>query len=116
MIFAEDLNILGLSKGMLAKHVLDSAPGQFLGILDWVCCKTGTYYQKVDAKNSSQLCPECGADVLKDLSVRIHNCPECHVVMPRDVASGKIILNRGIAAVEGLAVKLGVEEESIDSR
>ncbi len=112
MIFAEDLNILGLSKGMLAKHVLDSAPGQFLSILDWVCRKTGTYHQKVDAKGSSQLCPECGADVPKDLSVRIHNCPECHVVMPRDVASGKIIVNRGIAAVEGLTVKLGAEEES----
>ncbi|WP_414620504.1 hypothetical protein [Calothrix sp. CCY 0018] len=23
----------------------------------------------------------------KDLSVRVHNCPECHVIMPRDVAS-----------------------------
>jgi len=112
MIFAEELNILGLSKGMLAKHVLDGAPGQFLSILDWVCRKTGTYHQKVDAKGSSQLCPECGANVPKDLGVRIHNCPECHVVMPRDVASGKIIVNRGIAAVEGLAVKLGAEEES----
>ena len=97
MIFAEDLNILGLSRGMLAKHVLDGAPGQFLSILDWVALKTGTYHQKVDAKGSSQLCPECGADVPKDLSVRIHNCPECHVVMPRDVASAKIIVNRGIA-------------------
>ena len=111
MIFAEDLNILGLSRGMLGLHVLDGAPGQFLGILDWVCRKTGTYHQRVDAKGSSQLCPECGADVPKDLSVRIHNCPECHVVMPRDVASGKIIVNRGIAAVEGLAVKLDVEED-----
>ena len=112
MIFAENLNILGLSRGMLGKHVLDSAPGQFLSILDWVALKTGTYHRKVDAKDSSQLCPECGADVPKDLSVRIHNCPECHVVMPRDVASGKIIVNRGIAAVEGLTVKLGAEEES----
>ncbi|MGL6340999.1 MAG: RNA-guided endonuclease InsQ/TnpB family protein, partial [Waterburya sp.] len=116
MIFAEDLNILGLSRGMLAKHVLDSAPGQFLSILDWVCRKTGTYFSQVDAFGSSQLCPECGADVPKDLSVRIHNCPVCHVVMPRDVASGKIIVNRGIAAVEGLAVKLGVEEASVESR
>ncbi len=33
MIFSEDLNILGLSKGMLAKHVLDGAPGQFLSIV-----------------------------------------------------------------------------------
>ncbi len=97
MVFAEDLNILGLSKGMLAKHVLDGAPGQFLKILDWVCHKTGTYFSQVDAKGSSQLCPECGADVPKDLSVRVHSCPECHVVMPRDVASGRIIVNRGIA-------------------
>lgn len=80
--------------------------------MDWVGLKSGTYFLQVDAKGSSQLCPECGADVPKDLSVRIHNCLECHVVIPRDVASGKIILNRGIAAVEGLAVKLGAEEES----
>lgn len=42
--------------------------------------------------------------------------PDGFVVMPRDMASGKIILNRGVAAVEGLAVKLGVEEESVDSQ
>lgn len=66
----------------------------------------------MNAQESSQLCPECGVDVPKDLSIRIHSCPECHIVMPRDVASGKIIWDRGIAAVEGLAVKLGVEEGS----
>ncbi|WP_229424299.1 hypothetical protein [Moorena producens] len=37
MIFAEDLNLLITSRGMLAKHCLDAAWGSFLEILKWVC-------------------------------------------------------------------------------
>ncbi len=72
MIFAESLSIKGMASGMLAKHVLDAGWSQFPSILAWVCQQRGVYFAKVSACGSSQECPECGAQVRKDLSIRIH--------------------------------------------
>ena len=77
MIFAEELNLLAMSKGMLCKHTLDAGFGQFLRILSWVCWKRGIYFAKVDPNGTSQTCPRCDAHVPKDLGVRIHTCTEC---------------------------------------
>ncbi len=41
-------------------------------------------------------CPECGGEVKKDLSIRIHDCPHCGYKTDRDVAAGQNIRNRGI--------------------
>ena len=35
----------------------------------------------------------------KELSDRIHSCPECGYTIPRDVASAQVIRNRGVLAV-----------------
>ncbi len=74
MIFVEDLNLVGLSRGMLGKHCLDEpvrcagSPrcsnwragfGQFFNILEQTCFKRGVYFQKVDARKTSQICPNC---------------------------------------------------------
>jgi len=109
MLFAEELNLKGLAQGMLGKHCLDAGWGQFLGILSWVSWKRGVYFAKVDARGTSQYCPECGVHTPKDLSVRVHNCPECEYQTNRDVASGQLVRNRGLAAV-GQIVKKPVEQ------
>lgn len=44
-------------------------------------------------------CPECEGTVKKDLSVRVHSCPECGFTTDRDVASGLVIRNRGIKLI-----------------
>ncbi|WP_143596800.1 RNA-guided endonuclease InsQ/TnpB family protein, partial [Synechococcus sp. BDU 130192] len=103
MIFAEELNLKGLAKGMLGKHCLDAGWGQFLDTLKWVCFKRGVYFQKVKAAGTSQECPECGVAVKKDLSMRRHECPECGYTTNRDVASGQVIRNRGLASTEHVA-------------
>ena len=103
MIFAEDLNLKAMSKGMLCKHTLDAGFGQFLGVLSWVCWKRGVYFAKVDPNGTSQTCPRCHAHVAKDLSVRVHDCPECQYTTDRDVAAAQVIIQRGMAAA-GLAV------------
>lgn len=109
MIFAENLNLLAMSRGMLCKHTLDAGFGQFLTILSWVCWKRGVYFALVDPNGTSQTCPRCDAHVPKDLSVRVHNCPECKYSTARDVAAAQVIVQRGISAV-GLTVdKLPVE-------
>ena len=101
MIFAEDLDFRVMAKGFLGKHTLDAGLGQFLNqVLPWVCFKRGVYYSKVDASGTSQECPDYGAVVKKDLSVRVHQCAHCGSVKPRDIASGQVICARGLSGAE----------------
>jgi ribosomal protein L37AE/L43A len=66
-----------LAKGMFGKHMLDAAFGQFRTIVKHVCWKRGKFFAEVDARGTSQECPECEGEVKKDLDVRIHDCPHC---------------------------------------
>lgn len=105
MVFMEDLDYRTSARGMFGKHMLDAAFGQFRTIVKYVCWKRGKFFGVVDARGTSQECPECGAVVKKDLSVRVHNCPSCNYTTDRDVASAQVIRNRGIALIStaGLA-------------
>ena len=94
VIVIEDLNLIGLSRGMLGKHMLDAGHGQFLHcVLPWVAFKRGKALVKEDARGSSQECPACGALARKDISVRTHECA-CGCSIPRDLASGLVLRNR----------------------
>jgi putative transposase len=99
MIFMEDLDYRTSAKGMFGKHMLDAAFGQFRSIVKYVCWKRGKFFSEVDARGTSQQCPECGGEVKKDLSVRVHNCTHCGYKTARDVAAGQNIRNRGIALI-----------------
>lgn len=101
MVFVEDLDFRIMAKGMLGKHTLDAGLGQFANqILPWVCFKRDVFYGKVDARRTSQECPDCGAEVKKDLSTRIHHCHNCGSIKPRDVAAAQVIAARGQRVVE----------------
>ncbi len=99
MVFMEDLDYRTSAKGMLGKHMLDAAFGQFRTVVKYVCWKRGKFFGEVDTRETSQKCPECGGDVKKDLSVRVHNCPHCGYTTDRDVAAGQNIRNRGIKLI-----------------
>ena len=100
MVFAEDLNLLAMSKGMFSKHTLDAGFGQFLSILEFVCWKKGVYFERVDPYFTSQTCPRCQAITgKKELSQRIHSCCECGYQTDRDVAAAQIVAQRGVVAV-----------------
>ncbi|WP_017306185.1 RNA-guided endonuclease TnpB family protein [Spirulina subsalsa] len=73
IIFAEDLNVKAMSRGMLCKHTLDAGFGGFLEVLKHVAWKRDVYFEKVDANFTSQICPNCGVVTgKKDLSQRVH--------------------------------------------
>ena len=109
MIFVEDLNLVGLSRGMLGKHCLDAGFGQFFNILEQVCRKRGVYFQKVDARQTSQICPNCQHETgKKTLAQRVHKCDNCGYTTDRDVAAAQVVLIRGLAAV-GHTVKMLAE-------
>ncbi len=100
-IYVEDLDFRIMAKGMLGKHTLDAGLGQFTHqILPWVCFKRDVFYGKVDAYGTSQECPDCGARVKKDLSVRISQCLECGSTKPRDIAAAQVISTRGQRGIE----------------
>ena len=98
-LFGKDFNDLPQNKGW----------GMFLNILKWVSYKRGCYFEKVNARGTSQICPVCDVEVSKDLSIRIHECPECSYRTNRDIASAQVVLKRGIAAL-GHRVKKSVEQ------
>ena len=99
MVFMEDLDYRTSAKGMFGKHMLDAAFGQFRSIVKYVCWKRGKFFSEVDARGTSQQCPECGDEVKKDLSVRVHDCPHCGYKTDRDVAASQNIRNRGIQLI-----------------
>ncbi|MGC1217201.1 MAG: transposase [Phormidesmis sp.] len=96
VVAVEKLNLVGLSRGFLGKHMLDAGHGQFLnGILPWVCFKRGVGLMYEPAAGTSQECPDCGRIAKKSLGERWHNC-ECGCSMSRDIASAIVIKNRAV--------------------
>ncbi len=122
-IFAEDLNTVGLNRGMLRKDCIDASWGQFLSLTQWVCWKRGAFFQRVNPNGTSQTCPQCLATVKKDLSVRLHVCPECKYETHRDHAAAEMVLIRGYEIVGRDSAELkepdgsrSVGGESLDKR
>ncbi len=106
MVFVEELNLVGLSRGMHRLHCLDAGFGQFFNILEQICFKRDVYFQKVDSRKTSQICPSCGTETgKKELSERTHLCSNCGYTTDRDVAAAQVVRGRGLAAV-GHTVKM----------
>jgi putative transposase len=94
LIAFENLNIKGLRRTRLAKSILDAAWGSFLNILQTVAVKRGKWAIGDDPRGTSIECSGCGERVEKTLRDRVHDCPDCGLVIDRDWNSGKNILNR----------------------
>lgn len=88
----EDLNITGLSRGMLAKDVLNADWSSFLAMLRYKAESAGGVVEPVDHRNTSQTCSACGSLVPKGLGVRVHDCPHCGYRADRDVNAAQNIL------------------------
>src|SRR4028118_221488 len=114
MVFMEDLDYRISAKGLFGKHMLSGAFGQFRTIVKYVCWKRGKFFAEVDARGTSQECPECGGFVKKDLSVRVHSCPHCGYTTNRDVAAGQNIRNRGICLISTVG-QTGIESACVAS-
>jgi len=104
-IFVEDIDFRIMAKGFLGKQTIDAGFGQFRSILKWVGKKRGVFVGEVDCRGTSQTCPNCRITVRKELSERIHSCPECKYEVDRDIASAQEICNRGIETYPGTLEK-----------
>ena len=83
------------AKSGLTKAMLDNGLGQFRQFLEAKCNATGREFVSVPAAYTSQDCSGCGARVKKSLSTRTHTCPECGLILDRDINAAYNILARG---------------------
>ena len=80
----------------LAKSISDAGWGAFLTILTYKAACAGRRVIAVNPAYTSQWCSGCGELVEKDLSVRVHTCPHCGLVLDRDQNAAINILRLGL--------------------
>jgi len=98
MVAVEDLAVRNMVKNHhLAKSISDAGWSEFLTMLCYKAEEAGSRVVKVNPSGTSQECSRCGTTVAKDLSVRLHKCPHCGLVVDRDVNAARNILARAIA-------------------
>ena len=84
----------------LARSIQEQTWGKFAALLNEKAESTGVTVVAVNPKGTSQECSSCGAEVRKELSVRVHRC-DCGLVLDRDVNAAINILHRGISIAGG---------------
>lgn len=106
-IFVEDLHIKNMMQNSnLAKYITDCSWNNFVQRLEWKAEEAAKEIIKVNPKNTSQACSNCGTIVKKDLSVRVHDCPNCLISLDRDYNSSINILRAGLALASNLSSRL----------
>lgn len=69
---------------------------QFVEILTSKAEKAGLLVIKIDPKGTSQHCSECLNRIPKELSDRWHLCPNCGLMLDRDLNSAILIQKVGL--------------------
>ena len=86
-IGVEDLRIKNMVRNRhLARAISDAGWGDFLAALNWHARKAGHEVVRLDPRNTSQTCSECGAKAKHRLGLadRTFSCEECGLVEDRD--------------------------------
>jgi putative transposase len=97
-IFVEDLSINVMKEDMkyLSKSINDASWNLFIKNLVYKAEDAGRLIKLVNPAYTSQDCSNCSYRVKKKLSERIHNCPNCELVIDRDLNAAKNILRIGL--------------------
>lgn len=81
------------------RGISDVAWGKFVNVTIAKAEDAGRAVIMVNPKGTTQECSGCHQIVPKDLSVRIHNCPNCGLKIGRDLNASINILGRGLATL-----------------
>jgi len=100
LIAFEDLSITNmLQNHCLAKSISDAAWRMLVITTSYKAESASSMVVLVDPRNTSQLCSRCGLKVPKSLSDRVHECPQCGLVMDRDENAAINILRLGLQSL-----------------
>ncbi len=86
---------MGKSRGM-RKSIRDVAWSQFISMTVSKAVEAGRQVVLVNPRDTSKMCSSCGEMVAKTLSDRTHTCPQCGLVLDRDLNAAINILHRGL--------------------
>ena len=101
----EDLQIKNMLRNhCLAKSISDAAWNQLIRYTTYKAESAGRRVVLMDPRDTSRMCSGCGTMVEKSLSVRVHECPLCGLVMDRDQNAAINILRLGLKSL-GLALE-----------
>lgn len=93
LIALEDLTLAFMTANHhLALSAHDAGLAEFQQLLAYKAEEAGTQVVTVNPAYTSQACSGCGVVVKKDLSVRVHVCPDCGLTLDRDVNAARNIL------------------------
>ena len=100
VVAVEKLNVKGLARTNLAKSVHDAGWSSFIEILSSKAEKAGLMVVKVDPRNTSKQCSNCG-HIKQNLSLanRFYHCENCGKAMCRDLNAAYNIKARGTTAL-----------------
>ena len=77
----------------LAKSIADVSWSEFSRILEYKCLWNFKYFEKIDRfAPSSQLCSNCGYRQKMPPEIRTYDCPQCGLVIDRDLNASYNIL------------------------
>ncbi|MGP8056828.1 MAG: RNA-guided endonuclease InsQ/TnpB family protein [Nitrososphaerales archaeon] len=114
LIVFEDLRIGNMVKNHnLASAIMDASWGQLRRLTAYKAERRGGRALLVNPSGTSQKCSGCEMVVLKDLSVRTHECPNCGLVIDRDVNAARNILQAGLERARVEAAPLLVQRRRI---
>jgi len=100
IIAFEDLSIKTMLKNhRLAKSISDASWRMLVTITQNKAIDAGSAVVLVDPRNTTKMCSRCGTLVDKQLSDRVHKCPQCGLVMDRDENAAINILRLGLQSL-----------------
>jgi putative transposase len=92
LIAFEKLNIRSMTEGFMAKSIMSAAWAILLWQISYKVESTGRYAIAVNPRGTTKRCSACGVESEKTLAERVHTCPNCGLVLHRDVNAAKNIL------------------------
>ncbi|MCC6801021.1 MAG: transposase, partial [Anaerolineae bacterium] len=102
LLVFEDLDIPDMQANgnrIVNRGIADVAWGQFVQFTTYKAASAGRAVLRVNPRGTTQECAGCGSIVPKDLSVRVHDCPDCGLKLDRDLNASLNILARGLASL-----------------
>jgi putative transposase len=113
-IVFEDLKIPNMVKNHnLASAIMDASWGQLRQLTAYKAERRGGRVILVNPSGTSQKCSGCGTMVPKGLDERTHSCPNCNLVLDRDVNAARNILVAGLEQARAEELPLLVQRRRI---
>lgn len=93
LVAIEDLSLSFMNHNRhLSRSSHDAGLGELRQFLEYKAEEAGVQVVAVNPRNTSQICSKCERIVSKELSVRVHACPDCGLILDRDVNAARNIL------------------------